>query len=300
MLSRAAFMAFLAASIATSAACGKAAEVQGLLATVCSDETCLLSGIRSLEALAENEKAAAVNMLKQASSGTEPSSFNAANLLIGWLMQGRTSGLEGMYDLARKVAEGGHYVSGDVYYLLAQCHLEAFCGQERDADQALRYLRMAARKGNPKAVNSLIPYLDRHTEEGRSMTAALKRSAEEGDAASMHNLAVLYGTGWFGQVDNEAARHWYGKASAQGDRTALFSLGRMMMNGAGGARDTALGYALITLAADAGEPNARRYLQDNRDAGIDEAQVAALRRQWLSTNAMPTCFVPGRCPNLTP
>ncbi|MFV3073564.1 tetratricopeptide repeat protein [Niveispirillum fermenti] len=274
--------------------------MDGLLVRVCSDESCLQSGIRSLEGLAEHEKAAAFNTLKQAASGRDASSVNAANLLVGWFVQSRTAGLGNMYDLARKVAESGHYVSGDVYYLLAQCHLEALCGQEHDAHLALHYLRMAAGKGNAKAINNLVPHLGRDTEEGRTTVAALQRLAEAGDLRSMHNVAVLHGTGWFGQVDNDLARHWYHKASAKGDRTSLFSLGRMMVMGVGGEQNPALGYALITLAADAGEPNASRYIRDKGTASIDDAQVAALRRQWLSINALPVCFVPGRCPNLHP
>lgn len=295
-----AILAILSTVTCTSVSHTKTTGVTDLINKMCSDEICIQNGIRSLSELTENEKVAAFDALKQASSGRESSSFNAANLLVGWFTESRASGLGDMYYLARKVAESGHYVSGDVYYLLAQCHLEASCGQERDSAQALNYLRLAARKGNAKAVNALVPYLDRNTDDGRTTTATLKRLAEAGDAASMHNLAVLYGTGWFGRVENEFARQWYGKAAAKGHRISLFSLGRMMIKGIGGEQETVLGYALITLAADAGEPNARRYLSEMGDAGIDKAQVMELRKQWLSANTVPLCFVPGRCPDLVP
>ena len=79
--------------------------------------------------------------------------------------------------------------------------------------------------------------------------------AEEGDAKSQYQVAVLYLRGEGVLRDEAEAAKWFRRAADRGDADAQFNLGHMYAQGAGVKKDFIEAYKWFALAADSYQAN---------------------------------------------
>ncbi len=119
----------------------------------------------------------------------------------------------------------------------------------------------------------------------------VRMAAESGFYQGQISMAVMLALGQGGPVDEDGARDWYGRAADRGSAHAMRGLGMMLLLGQGGPEDPVLGWALLELAAEAGDPNAAKLIEifladgykPDREA-VDEARQLVLSRTgepWL-------------------
>ena len=83
--------------------------------------------------------------------------------------------------------------------------------------------------------------------------------AEQGDAAALHNLGLMYGKGQGVVQDYKEAAKWYRKSAEQGLAAAQFALGAMYANGDGVIQDNVYAHMWFNIAASNGDKNAVKY-----------------------------------------
>jgi hypothetical protein len=110
--------------------------------------------------------------------------------------------------------------------------------------------------------------------------------AEQGDAASQHNLALMYDKGQGVPKDYKQAVKWYTKAAEQGYIKAQYNLALMYDNGQGVPKDNVYAHMWWNIAAADGHENASK----NRDMVADSMTTAdiskaqSLARECLKKN----------------
>ena len=105
----------------------------------------------------------------------------------------------------------------------------------------------------------------------------LRKSANEGSTLGMTRLDEILDTA----EEDVEARTWFEKASALGDRAAMFGLGRMMASGEGGARNLPGSVSWLRRSAEAGEPRAMQMLAAAYRAGdLGLARDPVLAADW--------------------
>jgi TPR repeat protein len=88
--------------------------------------------------------------------------------------------------------------------------------------------------------------------------AALRKSAEEGNAEAQFRLGVIYGNGDEGvEIDHQKAMAWFSQAARQGHENALITMAWMYANGAGVDMDEDKARELYLMAADHGSAKAQ-------------------------------------------
>src|SRR3990172_10621988 len=80
-----------------------------------------------------------------------------------------------------------------------------------------------------------------------------REAAEQGDAASQYNLALMYGSGKGAPQDDTEAMKWYSKAAEQGHAYAQYNLSMVYYFGQGVPQDYVAAYKWLILASDQGE-----------------------------------------------
>jgi TPR repeat protein len=85
-------------------------------------------------------------------------------------------------------------------------------------------LQDAADKAGPDAQNNLGAFLSNNDHQGEAVIS-YRKAAERGHALAQSNLGLMYSTGHGIGRDDRQARHWFGRAAAQGHATAQFHLG---------------------------------------------------------------------------
>lgn len=119
-------------------------------------------------------------------------------------------------------------------------------------------------------------------------------SSEQGYLNAQISRAVMLASGQGVEVDAAAAREWYMTAIRQGSAHALRAMGAMLVTGEGGPADVAAGYALLDVAAAAGDPVASQLIEDLPDEGYRRPRnrtVEAAGEAWFSENELdPASF----------
>lgn len=116
-----------------------------------------------------------------------------------------------------------------------------------------------------------------------------RRAAEAGFVNGQISTAVMLAIGQGVAEDDVEARRWYQRAAEQRSAAALASLGAMLLLGEGGSVNAPLGWAYVTLAAEAGEPRAQA-MQNYFSAQVSEAErrlAEPLRAAWIVQHGAP-------------
>jgi TPR repeat protein len=161
-----------------------------------------------------------------------------------------------------------------------------------DFARAYRHMRTAAELGDQRA--------QWHTGmmllEGRGVAANeqeayrfVKRSAEAGYEDGMISHAVMLAVGQGVTENTIEARSWYRKAAEGGSAHALRGFGTMLLIGQGGPPDAPVGFALLELAATAGDTNAIELLKMfvRQAPPPDRAAIDAEKAKWLAAHQPP-------------
>lgn len=148
-----------------------------------------------------------------------------------------------------------------------------------DYAAAIPYYEKAAQNGSAAAMNNLaLLYRD-----GKGVDRDLVKAEElfilashNGNTRAMHNLANAYYNGTFtgGTPDYEQAVKWYEVAAEKGLTDAMVSLGRMYMNGTGVEASPGKAEALLVDADLLGEIDAAFYLGYGYANGLFSAEGA--------------------------
>lgn len=134
---------------------------------------------------------------------------------------------------------------------LAQMHLDR--GEEAEA---LVWLRIAARSGDPRALNMLGRAHERGwgmTADPRKAAAYFRKAADGGDVWALFNLADLHCRGEGVEQDDAAACRLYAEAARQGLGKALNMLGLLHEEGRGVARSREAARQLFEAGAESGD-----------------------------------------------
>ena len=97
---------------------------------------------------------------------------------------------------------------------------------------------------------------------------ALRARAEQGYAAALNNLGIMYAGGRGVPQDDAEAVHWYRLAADQGVGIAQYNLGSMYAAGRGVPLDYVLAHMWFNLAAS-------RLTGDRRETGVENRDRAA-------------------------
>jgi localization factor PodJL len=119
------------------------------------------------------------------------------------------------------------------------------------------------------------------------------RSAVNGEARGMHNLALYYFEGAGGPQDLTGAARWFRKAAELGVGDSQYNLGLLYQAGSGVPRDLAEAYKWFAIAAAGGDAMARSGAVD-LEKKLSAAQLAAADK--AAAEFRPQGQAPGRAP----
>ena len=131
---------------------------------------------------------------------------------------------------------------------------------DSDAQEAIRWLRMAAEQGLADAQNYLGWMYYKVLRDDDEAVRWLRIAAEQGHAKAQDNLAWMYGKGEGVLLDDKKAARWYRMAAEQGLANAQYNLGWMYHNGKGVLRDDREAVRWYRMAAEQGHADAQNYL----------------------------------------
>lgn len=135
-------------------------------------------------------------------------------------------------------------------------------GVAKDMDSAFQYFEAAAAQNDALGHNGL-GYIYFHGTDARKPDKALalthfNRSAHDGSADGMFNLASLYLTGQAVEQSFHTAVHWYTQALDRGHTPAAYTLAVMHLNGVGTIRDCRIAVDLLKRVCERGEWTSRQ------------------------------------------
>lgn len=158
-----------------------------------------------------------------------------------------------------------------------------------DRSRATTLLRRAADAGSPGAAwRFAMIWL----EDQRNPVIAydyVVQAADQGYLNAQISHAVMLATGQGVAQDLDAARAAYLDAARRGSAHGVRGLGVMMLAGEGGPVQAATGYALLELAAEAGDAGAASLLETRPETFAvrpGEADIAAARQTWLTEHGL--------------
>ena len=123
---------------------------------------------------------------------------------------------------------------------------------------------------------------DRTVENTQTALPWLERAAEKEHAGALIELALIYGAGLGGNVNDAAAANCYARAVTSGSDIAKLFLGRLYEDGLGVPRDGAKAMALYQDAADKGVASAQYRLGLGYNLGLGGLRDDAKAHFWLS------------------
>jgi hypothetical protein len=189
-------------------------------------------------------------------------------------------------------ADGSKEAEAGVLFLLGRTFESGWGGRERDSEKAYGYFLRAAQGGHAASQwNVGMALLNGSGVERNEREAYrwVRKAAEAGETRAEISTAVMLALGQ-GVAENDAeARLWYERAATRNSAHALRGLGFMLLNGEGGPREAARGHAYVRLAADAGEPAAKRLLTEFPPS-LDAAERTAadeIAAKWLREHGAP-------------
>lgn len=121
-------------------------------------------------------------------------------------------------------------------------------------------LEAAANQGHAEAQRRLAAQLD--IAEEAAALSWLKKAAAQGNPTALSSLGRRYEKGWGIPRDLTISTDYYRRAAKGGHLDAQFALGVAYMEGKGIATDRDRGYSWINRAAHAGYPPARGFLSE--------------------------------------
>ncbi|MFD2450177.1 tetratricopeptide repeat protein [Vogesella fluminis] len=154
-------------------------------------------------------------------------------------------------------------------------------GVAKNEDEAIKWLRMAARQGYQPAINQLALaeqsraagrgdakaqyemayYLSMMGGSQSQVLELLHRSAGQGYPDAQYDLATLYEQGDALPQDLAQAANWYRKAAEQGHAVAQYHLGLMYEQGTGVSKNTQEAWKWYRKAAEQGLASAKSKLK---------------------------------------
>ncbi len=218
----------------------------------------------------EDPKAAIELFDKGSEAGNADSMLRAAAFYMEG--KGTKKNTERATELLEKSATAGN----------AQAHLflaSALMGEEKpDIGKAYGHLLTAANSGMPLAQNELGLFYLSGKMGVADISAAVSwfgRAAQAGLAAAQNNLGTLHERGAGVQQSYENAAKLYTLAAQQGNPSATLALARFNAAGAAMAINKPLGWALASIALDAGEKSATDVIKDIEKGMSKEELVKA-------------------------
>ena len=164
--------------------------------------------------------------------------------------------------------------------------------EENDA-QKLRYLRLAAEKGNAEAQSQLGIALenvhDKKAPENEEAFKWIKAAADQGHAQANYFLGNFYRSGTWVEADGQQAFECYSKAAEQGNADGIERLGECYANGTGVPMDENIAFQYMQRAAELGNPKGLCHLGLYYLNGIGCRQDTELAFRWIS-QAIDTGF----------
>lgn len=172
----------------------------------------------------------------------------------------------------RKAAETGD-LGGDAHYKIAECYRDGL-GVTKDIDVAVQWLLLSAGRGNLRAQTELgVTYMcDGNATEGLKW---LKEAARRGEPEAQLTLGKVYEEGICGvPQDYYTAFEWYKKAAEQEWPDGMSRLGMMYLTERGCSADAEKGLRLIKMSAEQGSVEAQLFLAWSHYYIQDVAPVA--------------------------
>lgn len=153
--------------------------------------------------------------------------------------------------------------------------------QAKDYPRALAAFQQLAAGGNAAAMHNLAVMLEKGTGAERNIKAAItwyERAAEAGYQKSRISLAFAH----MNRRDYTNARRWFQKAAEGGHGLSYFMLGYMAANGLGRARDDATANSWYLKAAQMGVPEAQNNLAMHLSLGRGTPRDAVGAYMWFT------------------
>ena len=253
--------------------------------------------LRLLRPLAEQENAKAQNILGDAYARGQSVPKDDAEA-VKWFRKAAEQGLAAaQYNLGvfygngrgvskddaeaakwyRKAAEQG---DSDAQNFLGLAY-GAGRGVSKDDAEAAKWYRKAAEQGHVVAQYNLgVFYMNGRGVSKDDAEAAkwYRKAAEQGDSDAQNSLGFAYDTGRGVPADDVAAVGWFRKAAEQGHTVAQYNLGVSYKNGRGVPQDVTAAYMWLSLPAMAGNPNAKKQLEEV-GGRMTPTQIAEAERQ---------------------
>ncbi len=150
------------------------------------------------------------------------------------------------------------YISSEEQYQIGKEYYE-----QQDYDEAIKWFRKAAERGDAKGQNALGVMYDNGDGVTQDYKEAVKwytKAAEQGDAMGQRNLGTMYDDGNGVPQDYVEAVKWYRKAAEQGDAFGQLFLGTMYDEGNGVPQDYVEAVKWYRKAAEQGDASGQCFL----------------------------------------
>ena len=154
-------------------------------------------------------------------------------------------------------------------------------GVSKDDAEAAKWYRKAAEQGHVFAQFNLGVFYWNGRGVPKDDAEAVKwyrKAAEQGYSDAQTSLGFAYNTARGVPADDVAAVGWFRKAAEQGHTVAQHNLGISYKNGRGVPQDFTAAYMWLSLSAMAGDPNAKKQLEEV-GGRMTPAQIAEAERQ---------------------
>lgn len=146
------------------------------------------------------------------------------------------------------------YISSEEQYQMGKKYFE-----QQDYDEAIKWIRKAAERGNPKGLTGLGVMYEYGQGVPQDYAEAVKwyrKAAEQGDANGQNSLGDMYYNGHGVKKSYTEAIKWFRKAAEQGDAYGQYSLGYMYENAEGIYKDISKAREWYKKAAEQGHQGA--------------------------------------------
>ena len=159
---------------------------------------------------------------------------------------------------------------------------------ERDDDEATRWYRQSADRGNARAQGAVGWMFENGRGVKRDDAEAVRwyrQSADLGNARAQNNLGWMYENGRGVELSEAEAVRWYELSAKQGNALAQCNLGLMYENGRGVERDDAEAVRWYRLSAHQGNDRAEHNLgwmyENGRGLEVDDTEAV----RWYELSA---------------
>lgn len=159
-------------------------------------------------------------------------------------------------------------ISGSTLGAGSGYHLGVEAYRNQQLAQARGYWRQGAEQGDARSAFNLALLLAKGLggpEDQQQAARLFRRAADSGLAAAQYNLGLAYYAGRGVERDFQQARLWWELAASQGHQQAQFNLGALFWNGEGIEKNATEALKWFREAADNGNQQARDFLAKLHD-----------------------------------